>query len=186
MNRTTGVTLAIAALFGAAISGGCSKSYPPENRAEVMSWMVEIFHKQESFFMTYATYRASATDEHQFTGVPLTGEDLGYYAWDVKCPGDSQWCALGFRPVPDKRPSGATAIPAQLQTIGWAPKREPPSWIDNPNSKWLSVQARMEPNPDDKTCTLLRKTNEIKEVLVIEGWKDCGLEGHPEAQDYFE
>ena len=55
----------------------------------------------------------------------------------------------------------------QLRTTGWRPGGpKAPSFITNPNSYWLGVQARSA--KDGSRCVFLRLTNQIKDVLTFE------------------
>ncbi len=145
-------------------------------RSDALALMNDIRIKQETFFNTYSRYVSApdADDETQFTGTPVSGDNLhGYYQWDAECPGASPWCMLGFRPRGETIGSNDNLLYFQLQTISWAPGATAPSFVNDTSGRWWSVQARGLPDDQDKFCTLLRLTSDSREAMIFGEHDDC-------------
>jgi prepilin-type N-terminal cleavage/methylation domain-containing protein len=131
----------------------------------------EIKAKQDVFYNTYSAYESSTTDETTFDGQKLHGVHFGFYRWDSDCAADAQtpWCRLGFNPTLMQADGESRLLYFQLQTIGYSAKTKdnPPSFINNPEDRWLVVQGRGLPNDDGTICTLLRITNESREAMTF-------------------
>ena len=138
-------------------------------QSEGIAAINDIRMKQETFYNTYSTYLSSTTDEGTFTGDLETElRYRGFYDWPIECPNAEEvWCQLGFDP-PTHRVDGEQKAYFQFQTMGWSPGADAPSFISNPEQRWVSAAARGVPDENLGHCVLLRISNENREALTLE------------------
>ena len=170
------VVVVLVAILAVVAVASFSKYQRNARRGEGLALMNDIRMKQETFFNTYSRYVSApdATDENAWSGQKMTGELLGYYKWDEECPdNDNGWCILGFRPTGINVDGEEDLLHFQLQTIGWGPGVPAPSFIENDNERWWSVQARGLPDNNGAFCTRMILHNEVNEAIVLGEETDC-------------
>lgn len=170
------ITVTIVAVLAVVATATYSRYKKDARRSEGVSAINDIRMKQETFFNTYSHYVATTDPSSMsFTGDLQTSDDLtGYYSWNVECPDPSnEWCQLGFEPPTHPIEGEGRYMYFQWQTVGWAPDRDAPDFVDNTDERWLTVQARGLPNDELDNCSILRYTSNNPDVLTLTE-QDCG------------
>ena len=146
-------------------------------QTDAVNMLGKIKFRQEEFFAVYSRYESSTTDEQNFDGTKLHSSLFGYYRWEINCDAqpDNAWCRIGFEPDVMSAGGESKLLYFQLQTIGWssATKNTPPSFVSNTGKRWLTMQARGLPTEEGNLCSLVRMTNESKEVMTFGTYNDC-------------
>lgn len=165
------VTIVILAVLAAVAVTSYRRYQQNARTSEGINEINDIRMKQETFYNTYSRYEDTTGSANQdtFTGTMLGGAYTGYYHWTVTCPtAGNPWCNLGFRPGLQTVANKSNLSWFQYQSIGWAPGRTPPSFVQRTHERWLTVQARGIPESKaEQHCTLLRFTSDNRQIITL-------------------
>ena len=145
--------------------------------SEGVNLVGDIYNKQEDFYSTYSVYVSSHNNETNFDGNHQGAGNMSpFYQWPFECPvANNAWCMINFRPQTETIEGTQSLMRWQLQTIGWGPGVAAPAFVQDDTRRWVTVQARGLPNGDLSACVLVRKTNELTDVVIDKEWTECGF-----------